>query len=135
MKVEHRDISDLASESSPVMGDIPVVITSVTGDVKHTADFTWVTCVLGKDINVEFDLAIGEARTFAMTLSGQRNTPDAKFFAIVDEFGKGKVTLNFDAMGDYVYTNAEANKGLDVPLFNTKDILIEVGKATGDMVN
>lgn len=116
-------------------GDIPVVITSVVGAVKHTSDFTWVTCVLGKDIHVEFDLAIGEARTFAMTLSGQRNTPDAKFFAIVDEFGKGKVTLNFDAMGDYVYTNAEANKGLDIPLFNTKNILIEVGKATGDMVN
>lgn len=115
-------------------GAIPVVITKVTGAVKHSSDFSWVTCVLGKDIDVEFDLAIGVSRTFAMTLSGQRNTPDAKFFAIVDEFGKGKVTLNFDAMGDYVYTNAEANKGLEVPLFNTKNILIEVGKATGDMV-
>lgn len=116
-------------------GDIPVVITKVTGVVKHSSDFTWVTCVLGVDIDVEFDLVIGEARTFAMTLSGQRNTPDAKFFAIVNEFGKGKVTLNFDAMGDYVYTNAEANKGLDVPMFYTKPILIEVGKATGLMID
>lgn len=122
-------------ETPKTYGDIPIIITGINGAVKHAVDFTWVTCVIGKDINVEFDLAIGESRTFAMTLSGQKNTPDAKFFAIVDESGKGKVTLNFDAMGDYVYTNAEANKGLEVPLFFTKPILIEVGKATGLMIN
>ncbi|QFU23720.1 hypothetical protein FM038_017115 [Shewanella eurypsychrophilus] len=115
-------------------GDIEVKITKVTGAVKHNTDFTWVTVALGKDIPVEFDLEIGEARTFAMTLTGQEGTPPAKFFAIVDESGKGKVTLNFDAMGDYVYTNVEANKGMDVPMFFTKDILIEVGKATGGMI-
>lgn len=115
-------------------GDIEVVITKITGALKHTSDFDWVTVALGQDVLVEFDLAIGEERVFAFFLTGIDGTPPAKFFAKVDQYGKGKVTLNFDAVGDYVYTNAEANRGLNPPMFFTKDILIEVGKATGDFL-
>lgn len=114
-------------------GDTEIIITNVIGGVKHNSDYTWLTCAAGKDVTVEFSLATGEARTFIMTLTGKGTTPDAKFFAVVDNLGQGKVVLNFDNAGEYSYTNIEANLGLPEPLFFTKDLRVEVGKLTGDI--
>ena len=116
-------------------GDIEISITSIEGALKTNSEYTWVTVAKSTDIHVEFQIDAGEERLFALTLKGQGNTPEAKFFAQVDETGKGFVTLNFDAMGDYVFTNIEANHGLPSPLYSTKDILVEVGKATGDLLD
>lgn len=113
---------------------VEVVITKVTGAVKHNTDFTWVTVPLGEDVLVEFDLAIGEEKVFNFFLSGLYGTPPDSFFAKVDKSGKGRVTLNFNAAGKYRYSDIEANMGVTPQKYSTKDILIEVGKATGDFL-
>lgn len=109
-----------------------IVITSITGALKTNSTFTWVTAVEGTDVRVEFQIDKGEDRMFALTLKGQGNTPEAKFFAQVDKTGKGIVILNFGSMGDYVFSSEEANKNLPDPRYFTKDVLIEVGRVPSE---
>lgn len=123
-------VESVYSKSSTSL--IEVIITDVTGAVKHNSDFTWVTVPLGEDVLVEFDLAISEDKVFNFFLSGLYGTPPDSFFAKVDKSGKGRVTLNFNAAGKYRYSDIEANMGVTPQKYSTKDILIEVGKATGD---
>lgn len=115
-------------DEEKVLKPTEIVITRIEGAIKTNSAFTWITAARGEDFHVEFQIDAGEERLFNLTLKGQGNTPEAKFLAQIDETGKGVVTLNFDAMGDYIFSNAEANKNLPTPLYSTKDILIEVCK-------
>lgn len=116
-------------------GDTEIVITSITNALKVNSDFTWITAITGEAIQAEFQIDAGDERVFTLTFTGQGNTPEAKFFALVDETGKGTVTLTFESMGSYKFTNIEANLNLPEPIYFTNDVLVEIGHAPAEMRN
>lgn len=111
----------------------PITITSIEGAYWHSHDFSKVTCFVGSDIIVKGDLPIPEQALdaptiFAMPIS--RNGQIEAMFPAEAENGKFTVTLNFDLMGAYVYSNEEANKDLLPGTFEVQTIKIDVMKST-----
>lgn len=102
---------------------LEITLTSVTGDVQHSSDFTHITCLELTNIVITGTVAVPD-RTFSMPI--RRDDGRLILFNVPVVNGEFEVVLNFPTSGQYSYSDVEANIDLPANTFSVAPIKLDV---------
>lgn len=102
---------------------LEITLTSVTGDVQHSSDFTHITCLELTNIVITGTVAVPD-RTFSMPI--RRDDGRLILFPVNVVNGEFEAVLNFPTSGQYSYSDVEANIDLPANTFSVAPIKLDV---------
>lgn len=102
---------------------LEITLTSVTGDVQHSSDFTHITCLELTNIVITGTVAVPD-RTFSMPI--RRDDGRLILFNVPVVNGEFEAVLNFPTSGQYSYSDVEANIDLPANTFSVAPIKLDV---------
>ncbi|QYK02454.1 hypothetical protein [Shewanella psychrotolerans] len=102
---------------------IDILITSVTGALMHSRDFTKITCYELTNLTISGTVAVPD-RAFSMPI--RRSDGKLTLFGVSVVDGKFEARLNFPTSGQYRYTDEEANIDLPPNTFTILPVKIDV---------
>ena len=103
-----------------------IVITGITGDVRHSSDFTRITCNELSNVIVTGTVNIPD-KSFAMPL--RRDDGRLILFPVSVVSGEFTATLNFPVSGQFVYDDELTNLDLPTKVFTVNTIKVDVLRA------
>ncbi|MCU8012490.1 hypothetical protein [Shewanella sp. SM74] len=106
---------------------IEISISSVTGALMSSSDFTHITCSELTNIIVKGNVAVND-RTFSMPI--RRDDGRLILFPVTVVNGEFEAVLNFPTSGQYSYSDIEANIDLPPNTFTVAPIKLDVLRQT-----
>ncbi|AXB33905.1 hypothetical protein DSB67_21145 [Vibrio campbellii] len=102
---------------------VTIKIVDVQGAVKHSSDFTKITCLELAELRVSGKVDVPDYH-FSMPL--KRDDGRLILFPVQVINGQFEAVLNFPTSGQFIYTNEQANHDLPSPVFAVEPIKIDV---------
>lgn len=104
-------------------GHIRIIPEAITGTIKHSSDLTMVSCHELTPITIE-----GECKTHDRNFQLPVRRDDGRlfFFDAIVRGGHFRVVINFPTVGEFIYTDKEANYGIPDTPFTVANMMFRV---------